>query len=139
MNMNFDEIEKYEKVILEVVRLNINETNHWITLRSLSSITGIDYDIVLILIMLMSSRNIFRLSMNDDGDDYKISTEEFIDKYLNKNVHQAIKDMNEQMFKAVEDENYEYAAYLRDTIAKANDKDSREMLIQDLIKSIHGE
>lgn len=111
----------------------LNIKNTWTSMSDLVKITNIDS--IEIILYLLQMRGLIRISIDEVKSEVKVITENSVKGILENRKDTVVKDMEETMENAAEEEDYEQAAKIRDWIQTSNDNNNDE-LIKKLLEDI---
>ena len=131
-----DLTENEQKVINILSNHNVG-SDIWIPISDVIGLFDMDINELEIILYSLQIKRLIRL--NIDGVNMpKITTEEKIQKKLSKRKSAALRSMDEALENAVENEEYEDAAKLRDWLIIGNDSDGNtDELVNKLLEDIN--
>ena len=125
-----------EQKVIDILTNHNSGSGIWIPISDVMGLFNMDINELEIILYSLQLRGLIRL--NFDGVNMpKITTEEKIQKKLSKRKNTALRSMGEALENAVENEEYEDAAKLRDWLVIGNDSNTdTDELINKLLEDI---
>ncbi len=132
------QLSNNEQKIVDILN-NKNDINDiWVNLNDLTLRVDMDNDQLELALYFLQMRGMIRVSMDEMGS-VKLATEDKVKAKLSDRANLALGGMEETMQGAVDEEDYEEAAKIRDYIVMAKDPAKQDELIKSLLEDIDDE
>lgn len=132
------QLSENEKKVMTILNHNDDISDIWLPVQELVDKITMDLTELELALYLLQLRRLVRVTMDETGN-IKLTTEEKVGNKIATRVDSALGGMNESMEKAVEEENYEEAAKLRDWVLMAKDPEKQDEFIKKLLEDIENE
>jgi cysteinyl-tRNA synthetase len=133
-----NQLTENEKRVMNILNYKDDLNDIWMPIQELVDKIQMDINELEMALYLLQMRRLVRISMDEMGA-LKLTTEEKVAKKIGARVSSALGDMEEAREDAVEEENYEEAAKLRDWVLMAKDPERQDELIKALLEDIDNE
>lgn len=124
-----------EKKIIEILNLKNNKEDIWTSAQDLVNRANMSLEDLEMVLYLLQMKGLIRVSM-DEHQNVKMTTEEKVQTTLSNRISSAFGGMEEAREEAVEDEEYEEAAKLRDWILMSKDPKKQDELVNSILEDI---
>lgn len=129
------QLSENEKKVLNILNYKNDLNDIWIPIQDIVTKLSMDLTELEIALYFLQMRRMIRVSIDEIGN-IKLTTEDKVEKKIGSRINSALGGMNEAMAEAVEEENYEDAAKLRDWMLMAKDPNKQDELIRKLLEDI---
>lgn len=128
-------LSENEKRVLNILNYNDDVNDIWVPVQELIDKINMNLNELEMTLYFLQMKRMIRVSMDETGN-IKLTTEKKVEKKLATRVNSALDGMNEAMKEAVESEEYEEAAKLRDWILMSKDPEKQDEFIKKLLEDI---
>ena len=129
------QLSENETRVMNILNYKDDVNDIWMPIQDVVNQLDMDLGALELALYLLQMKRMIRVTMDEKGN-IKATTEEKVGNVISTRVNSALGGMDEAMSEAVEEENYEEAAKLRDWVLMAKDPDKQDEFIKKLLEDI---